>query len=162
LIDYQAGETLLGGESVRKVTMTYRLNTTWVWETWGANYSEFTPYSRLAARPVTGGSATGTINPNSNMKNPNCRSGCKTQDHESYSDCLQAANFGFAGCFPSRQGWDKDKEKNWDKELDSYYSAVRQGVEPISTKQKDIDAAMMLSNEAGKAFDGNTMKFKEN
>ena len=96
------------------------------------------------------------------MKNPNCRSGCKTQDHESYSDCLQAANFGFAGCFPSRQGWDKDKEKNWDKELDSYYSAVRQGVEPISTKQKDIDAAMMLSNEAGKAFDGNTLMFKEN
>ena len=96
------------------------------------------------------------------MKNPNCRSGCKTQDHESYSDCLQAANIGFAGCFPSRQGWDKDKEKNWDKELDSYYSAVRQGVEPISTKKKDIDAAMMLSNEAGKAFDGNTLKFKEN
>ena len=60
----------------------------------------------------------------------------------------------FAGCFPTRQGWDK--------ELDSYYSAVRQGVEPISTKKKDIDAAMMLSNEAGKAFDGNTLKFKEN
>ncbi len=96
------------------------------------------------------------------MKNSNCRSGCKTQDHESYSDCLQSANFGFAGCFPTRQGWDKDKEKNWDKELDSYYSAVKQGVEPISTKKKDIDAAMMLSNEVGKAFDGNTLKFKEN
>ena len=96
------------------------------------------------------------------MTNSNCRSGCKTQDHESYSECLQAANFGFAGCFPTRQGWDKDKEKNWDKEVASYYSAVRQGVEPISTKKKDIDAAMMLSNEAGKAFDGNTLMFKEN
>ena len=96
------------------------------------------------------------------MKNSNCRSGCKTQDHKSYSDCLQEANFGFTGCFPTRQGWDKDKEKNWDKELDSYYSAVKQGVEPISTKKKDIDAAMMLSNEAGKAFDGNTLMFKEN
>ena len=88
------------------------------------------------------------------MTNSNCRSGCKTQDHESYSDCLQEANFGFTGCFPTRRGWDK--------ELDSYYSAVRQGVEPISTKKKDIDAAMMLSNEAGKAFDGNTLMFKEN
>lgn len=96
------------------------------------------------------------------MTNSNCRSGCKTQDHQSYSDCLQEANFGFTGCFPTRRGWDKDKEKNWDKELDSYYSAVRQGVEPISTKKKDIDAAMMLSNEAGKAFDGNTLMFKEN
>jgi hypothetical protein len=24
--------------------------------------------------------------------NPNCRAGCKTQDHDSYGDCLQAAN----------------------------------------------------------------------
>ncbi len=29
-------------------------------------------------------------------------------------------------------------------------------------QKKDIDAAMMLSNEAGKAFDGNTLMFKEN
>lgn len=43
--------------------MTYRLTTPWRWETWGADYSEFTPYSRLAARPITGGSITGTINP---------------------------------------------------------------------------------------------------
>ena len=96
------------------------------------------------------------------MKNPICRTGCKTQDHDNYGDCLLDANASFAGCFPTRQGWDKDKEKNWDKELDSYYSAVKQGVEPISTKKKDIDAAMMLSNEAGKAFDGNTLMFKEN
>ena len=43
--------------------MTYRLTTTWRWETWGANYTEFTPYSRLAARPIDGGSISGTINP---------------------------------------------------------------------------------------------------
>jgi hypothetical protein len=96
------------------------------------------------------------------MSNPNCRSGCKTQDHESYSDCLQAANFGFAGCFPSRQGWDKDKEKRDNKEIQSYWDATRQGIEPRSTRKKDIDAAVKLSNEAGKAFDGTTLKFKEN
>ena len=54
-----------------------------------------------------------------------------------------------------------DKIKRDDRELDSYYSAVRQGIEPISTKQKDIDAAVKLSNEAGKAFDGNSLNFKE-
>ncbi len=43
--------------------MSYRLTTPWRWETWGANYSEFTPYSRLAGRPIAGGSITGTINP---------------------------------------------------------------------------------------------------
>jgi hypothetical protein len=62
---------------------------------------------------------------------------------------------------PSRTGWDMKKIKSDNKELDSYYSAVKQGIEPISTKQKDIDAAVKLSNEAGKAFDGNSLNFKE-
>lgn len=45
--------------------------------------------------------------------------------------------------------------KQHDKELGSYYDAIRQGVEPISTKKKDIDAAVRLSNDTGVAFDGN-------
>jgi len=95
------------------------------------------------------------------MKNPNCRSGCKTQDHDSYGDCLLDANASFAGCFPTRQHWDKDKEKKWDKEVNSYYDATRQGIEPRSTRQPDIDAAVKLSNEAGKAFYGTKLTFKE-
>jgi hypothetical protein len=51
--------------------------------------------------------------------------------------------------------------KQHDKELGSYYDAVRQGIEPSSTKQKDIDAAVKLSHDAGKAFDSTTMTFKE-
>jgi hypothetical protein len=51
--------------------------------------------------------------------------------------------------------------KKDEKELTSYYDAIRQGVEPISTKKKDIDAAMAVSNEVGKAFDGNTMGFRD-
>jgi len=47
--------------------------------------------------------------------------------------------------------------KAHDKELGSYYDAVRQGIEPISTKQKDIDAAVRFSNESGKAFDANKL-----
>lgn len=42
-----------------------------------------------------------------------------------------------------------------DKELGSYYDALRQGIEPISTKKKDIDAAVRLSHETGTAFDAN-------
>ena len=45
--------------------------------------------------------------------------------------------------------------KQHDRELGSYYDALRQGIEPISTKQKDIDAAVRLSNDTGVAFDGN-------
>jgi hypothetical protein len=51
--------------------------------------------------------------------------------------------------------------KAHDKELGSYYDAIRQGIEPVSTKQRDIDAAVAASNTAGKAFDGNTMGFKD-
>jgi hypothetical protein len=47
--------------------------------------------------------------------------------------------------------------KQHDKELGSYYDATRQGIEPISTKQKDIDAAVRFSNETGNAFDGNKL-----
>jgi hypothetical protein len=44
-----------------------------------------------------------------------------------------------------------------DKELGSYYDALRQGIEPVSTKTKDIQAAVRLSNDTGVAFDGNSL-----
>ena len=47
--------------------------------------------------------------------------------------------------------------KQHDKELGSYYSAVRQGIEPVSTKTKDIQAAVRLSNDTGVAFNGNNI-----
>lgn len=50
--------------------------------------------------------------------------------------------------------------KAHDKELNSYYSAIRQGIEPRSTRQPDIDAAVRISNEAGKAFDGTSLTLK--
>ena len=59
----QGLEILPGGESVRKVMMPYTLTTPWRWETYGAGYKEFTPYARLAARPIDLGTASGTINP---------------------------------------------------------------------------------------------------
>ena len=50
--------------------------------------------------------------------------------------------------------------KAHDKELQNYYNATAQGIEPVSTQQKDIDAAVKISNQVGKAFDGDTMGFK--
>jgi len=47
--------------------------------------------------------------------------------------------------------------KEHDKELQSYYDATAQGIEPISTRKKDIDAAVRLSNETGVAFNGNAI-----
>lgn len=33
------------------------------------------------------------------------------------------------------------RQKTWDRELDSYESAVRQGLSPAGTKQHHVDAA---------------------
>lgn len=49
--------------------------------------------------------------------------------------------------------------KEHDKELGAYYDATRQGIEPRSTKMHDIKAAVELSNDAGKAFDGVNLSF---
>ena len=43
--------------------MPYTLNTPWEWQTWGAGQPWPDKYSRLAGKPITGGSLTGTTNP---------------------------------------------------------------------------------------------------
>ena len=43
--------------------MAYSLVTPYEWQTYGAGYNEFTPYSRLAGRRFTGGTIDGPIAP---------------------------------------------------------------------------------------------------
>lgn len=43
--------------------MQYTLETPWEYQTWGAGKAWPDKYSRLAGRPITGGTSTGTINP---------------------------------------------------------------------------------------------------
>lgn len=50
--------------------------------------------------------------------------------------------------------------KAYDGELNAYSDAIRQGVEPATTNMKDIQAAMKLSDLAGKAFDSTDNSFK--
>ena len=42
--------------------------------------------------------------------------------------------------------------KKWDGELQAYRNARAQGIQPASTKLKDIQAAVAASNHFGKAF----------
>ena len=44
-------------------------------------------------------------------------------------------------------------QKAWDKELDAYKAARKQGIQPKSTKMKDIHEAVEISNKVGKAYD---------
>ena len=43
--------------------MNYRLTTPWRWETYGITANQYSPYARLAARRIDGGTQSGTINP---------------------------------------------------------------------------------------------------
>ena len=91
----------------------------------------------------------------------NCTSSCKTKDHATYGECIRQNTPMFVGVTPSKSGYDQTKVRADEKEIQSYWDATRQGIEPRSTKKADIDAAVQLSNEAGKAFDGTTMTYKE-
>ena len=90
-----------------------------------------------------------------------CTSSCKTKDHATYGECIRQNTPMFVGVTPSKSGYDQTKVRADEKEIQSYWDATRQGIEPRSTKKADIDAAVQLSNEAGKAFDGTTMTYKE-
>lgn len=71
----------------------------------------------------------------------NCSSGCLTRDHKTWGECVRGKRMNLN---PNLS--DTGVQKAWDRELDSYESAVRQGVQPDGTKQKLVDKAM---REAG-------------
>jgi len=74
-----------------------------------------------------------------------CRSGCATQDHESWGDCLRAANLSISNEHVSAD------IKNTDKELSAYRDARKLGIQPASTKMKDIQKAVRASDLIGRA-----------
>lgn len=80
-----------------------------------------------------------------------CRTGCITRDHESYAACLRSAAVRVAYA-NSANGMDLTAQKRWDSELDAYRAARAEGLQPASTKRKDIDAAKAVSDKTGKAF----------
>jgi hypothetical protein len=79
----------------------------------------------------------------------NCSSGCPTQDHTSWGECIRSKSLRL-----SHDGKidNIDAQRKWDKELDSYRSAVSQGIEPESTRTKDIKAAVRWSENHGVAY----------
>lgn len=81
-----------------------------------------------------------------------CTSGCPTPGaHRSYGECLRAKGTRVAFC-NSAGGMDATKQKRWDKELDAYADAKRQGVQPEGTRLSQINEAMALSDAVGKAY----------
>lgn len=84
------------------------------------------------------------------MTSPNCSSGCKTGPHSTYGECIRSKGLKIA--YSGIGGGDATVQKRWDAELDSYRSAVAQGIEPESTNTRDIRAAVEWSDRHGKAY----------
>lgn len=79
-----------------------------------------------------------------------CRSGCKTQDHASYHECLRHAGTKVAFC--GRGGGDATTQKAWDKELNLYRQVRKEGIQPDGTTMPKIVDAMRQSDKAGAAY----------
>ena len=76
-----------------------------------------------------------------------CRTGCPTQDHESWGECARAANIK-TGVI------DLTAQKRGDGALDLYAAARKQGIQPSSTRLADVRRALDNSDKAGTAFRG--------
>lgn len=81
-----------------------------------------------------------------------CSSGCKTQNHASYGECMRAKHLATTGLESTNPSFSRDKGKAWDAELDRYEAAVKQGIQPASTQTKHIDAAVEMSQQLGIPF----------
>ncbi len=77
-----------------------------------------------------------------------CRTGCPTQDHASWGECARA-QVRFAPFWSESSKLNKD----WHGELDEYKAAREQGIQPASTKRKDIREAVAVSHATDTAFD---------
>lgn len=91
------------------------------------------------------------------MSSLNCSSGCPTQDHATYGECMRSKGLKIAYC-QSTNGSDATRQKKWDAELDSYRAAVAQGIQPETTKTRDIRAAVEWSNNHGVAYSDETAR----
>lgn len=80
-----------------------------------------------------------------------CSSGCATNNHSSYGECLRAKR-QMVGYCRSAYGADKTRQNLWDAELDRYRAAREAGIQPDGTGMKKIDFAIRQSEKHGMAY----------
>ena len=72
-----------------------------------------------------------------------CRTGCPTQDHANWGECARDANLSIGNESVMAKG------ASVEKELTAYRDARKQGIQPASTKMKDIQSAVRASESVG-------------
>lgn len=82
-----------------------------------------------------------------------CSSGCPTQDHPSFADCMRSKNpMPVALETRNGRGFALNAQKAWDAELTAYGAARKQGIQPAGTGMNDIRAALDASDAMGKPY----------
>lgn len=80
-----------------------------------------------------------------------CSTGCKTQDHANWGECVRAKGTRVAWAASAR-GLDATAEKKWDRELSDYRDARSQGIQPGGTTTTKIREAVEFSDRSGRAY----------
>jgi hypothetical protein len=81
-----------------------------------------------------------------------CRTGCATKDHDSYADCLVAANVtvNATAVSPLKSMYEKTKT-----DLTAYGSARRNGIQPEGTTVEKVRQAETASRALGRPYNAN-------
>jgi hypothetical protein len=82
-----------------------------------------------------------------------CRSGCITQDHSSYAECLRAANVTVTAVVNSPFQGMYEKTKT---ELSAYQTARANGIQPEGTNIEKVREAETATRRLGRPYDANT------
>lgn len=75
-----------------------------------------------------------------------CTSTCRTQDHESYGACLRSKNLQIGDLMHV------EVQKAGAKNLEAYANARKHGIQPKSTRPKDVQQAIRTSDQTGKPY----------
>lgn len=78
----------------------------------------------------------------------NCSSGCPTQDHATYGQCMKAKG-AVVGVITPNQDY-ANRSRFW-TEIKEYREAKAQGIQPKSSKLEDIRAAVNRSQRSDTA-----------
>lgn len=74
-------------------------------------------------------------------------------EYASYGAYLRAKNLAITDCrSATNPRHDRTVGKAWNASLDAYAAARRQGIQPDSTKRRDTERAVKISNETGQAY----------
>lgn len=84
------------------------------------------------------------------MSGHNCRCGV-SEPHPTFGACMRYKGVKIAYC-QSAAGKDYTAEKRWQKDLDAYAAARRQGIQPASTKREAVTGALATSDKTGTPF----------